>query len=150
MTYLQQLNKWSSRHHPKWFVVLRVLLGLCLFVKGIQFIQNSTLLEQLISKSPYPQGMKWLKTFIPWAHLIGGTMLVAGLFTRLSALLQIPILIVAVFFINLPQGGLSPVSDFFFSLLILLLLLFFLLKGGGPFSLDNFFERTRDKKTDVN
>lgn len=137
MGYLQQINNWSSKHHPKWLVVLRAGLGICLFVKGLQFIQNTTLLEGLISKSSITQNVSWLSTLIPWMHLLGGVMIIIGLFTRLAALLQIPILLGAVIFINSPHGVFAAESDLLFSIIVLLLLLFFLVEGGGPFSLDN-------------
>ena len=44
MSLMHQMNEWSSKHHPKWLVVLRVVLGLCLLLKGLSFIQNSVLL----------------------------------------------------------------------------------------------------------
>jgi uncharacterized membrane protein YphA (DoxX/SURF4 family) len=137
MTYLQQINQWSINHHPKWFVVLRTLLGLSLILKGIQFIKNTAVLEQLITQNPVSQNMFWLNVFIPWLHLFGGIMIIAGLFTRLSAALQIPVLFGAVFFINVKQHVFSGNSDLLFSMTVLVLLLLFLIEGGGAFSLDN-------------
>lgn len=141
MNYLQQIDGWSIKHHPKWLVVLRVLLGLGLIVKGIQFIKNATVLEQMINQSSVSQNFSWLNTFIPWLHLFGGSMLIAGLFTRLSVLIQVPVLFGAVFFVNANNNIFSGESDFLFSIIVLLLLLFFLIEGGGPFSLDNALRR---------
>jgi putative oxidoreductase len=132
MTYLQQLQQWSSRHPPKWFVVPRVILGVTLIVKGIQFIKDSTHLEQLLQKIPSAQNISWFNTFIPWLHFLGGSLIVAGLFTRISCVLQIPVLLGAVFFATNPGS-----ADFIFSLIILLLLFFFFVEGGGPYSIDN-------------
>ena len=142
MDLLHQIKDWSSKHHPKWLVVLRVALGLSLFIKGLQFIKNSTVLEQLISQTTITQNASWLNSFIPWAHLFGGAMLLAGLFTRLAALLQIPILLGAVFFVNARQGIFAGASDLLFSIMILIMLFFFLVEGGGPFSLDNAFRKS--------
>jgi len=64
-------------------------------------------------------------------------MLIAGLFTRLSVLLQVPVLFGAVFFVNSKGSIFAGESDLLFSVIVLLLLLFFLIEGGGPFSLDN-------------
>ena len=49
MGTLQRILAWSSTHHPKWLVVLRVALGLCLFFKGISFMNNAVMVNQLIS-----------------------------------------------------------------------------------------------------
>lgn len=137
---LKQIDEWSIRHHPQWLILPRVALGIALFIKGLEFIKNSTLLPQLIERSALPQtATGWLATFIPWAHFFGGIMIVAGLFTRLAVALQIPILLGAVFFVNAKSGVFAGNSDLLFSLVILFLLLFFLVEGGGNFSLDHFF-----------
>lgn len=137
MTYFQQLDQWSIRHHQRWFVVLRIGLGLSLIIKGIQFTKNAAVLEQLIQQTKMPGNFPWLNTFVPWLHLLGGSLLLAGLFTRLSALVQIPVLVGAVFFVNAKKGIITGESDLLFSVIVLLLLFFFLLEGGGPYSLDN-------------
>jgi putative oxidoreductase len=141
MNYQQQMNQWSSKHQPKWLVVLRIFLGMFLIVKGIQFVKDATLLENIMRQS-VPKSFWWLGTAIPWLHLLGGTFIVAGLFTRLSAVLQIPVLIGAVFFVNAKQGMLTSGSDLLFSIIILLLLVFFVVSGGGAYSLDR--ARLRD------
>lgn len=139
MSLLHQMDEWSRRHHPKWLVVLRVSLGLCLFIKGFEFIQNSVLLPGVISQTPFIQNATWLATLIPWIHLLGGSMLLVGLFTRLSCLIQIPVLLGAVFLVNARMGVVGGGSDLLLSIIILILLIFFFIEGGGPLSLDNYF-----------
>ncbi len=141
---MQQLNEWSIKHHPKWFVVLRIVLGLCLILKGIQFIKNTAVLEQLISQTAISPRIFWITIFIPWLHLLGGSMIIAGLFTRLSAALQIPILFGAVFFVNAKLGFFSGEAGLLFSIVVLLLLLLFFVEGGGPLSLDNAFRNPKN------
>lgn len=138
MSLSHQMNEWSSKHHPKWLVVLRVGLGLCLLIKGFEFIQNSVLLPSLLSQVSFVSGASWLSSFIPWVHILGGSLLLVGLFTRLSCIAQIPILVGAVFFVNAKQGMYG--SDLLFSIIILLLLVFFFIEGGGPLSMDNYFK----------
>ena len=140
MSLIHQMNEWSSKHHPKWLVVLRVVLGLCLFLKGFGFIQNSVELTSFFSETSYFQKATWLNTIIPWIHLLGGTMIIAGLFTRLWTLVQIPILLGAIFFINTKTGIFAGESDLMFPIIILILLVFFFIEGGGPISLDNYFK----------
>ena len=139
------MNEWSRRHHPKWLAVLRIVLGLCLFIKGFVFIKNSVVLTGLISQTTLIQHASWLSAFIPWVHLLGGSMIIAGLFTRLSVLVQIPILLGAVFFVNAKLGVLATQSDLLFSIIVLLLLVFFFIEGGGPLSLDDYFRNAFKK-----
>lgn len=140
------MNDWSSKHHPKWLVFLRVVLGLCLFIKGISFIQNSVLLSSTISQTALITNAAWLTTLIPWLHLLGGAMIVAGLFTRLSCLVQMPILVGAIIFVNAKRGIFAGESDLLFSVVILILLIFFFIEGGGPLSLDNFLRKPKKEK----
>jgi uncharacterized membrane protein YphA (DoxX/SURF4 family) len=143
MGMLHQLNQWSITHHPRWLVILRVALGVSLFVKGISFIANSVELQTLLQQSNLPSSA-WVSDSIAWIHLLGGAFIIIGFFTRLSIAVQIPILLVAVLFVNARQGMLGS-SEFLFSLLILILLILFFIEGGGPLSMDDYFKRTRDK-----
>ena len=136
MGLIHQINDWGNKHHPKWLVAIRVVLGLCLFIKGFGFIRDQTLLPTLLTQTAFG-GQAWLATLIPWVHLLGGSLIIVGLLTRLSVLVQIPVLIGAVFLVNAKLGFYS--SDLLFSIIILLLLLFFLVEGGGPLSLDHYF-----------
>lgn len=87
------IEKWSSKHHPKWLIALRLLLGISLFIKGFQFMQNDTLLTQLLTQSGIVPDSNWISNFIPWAHIFGGLLMFLGFFTRLTALTQIPVLV---------------------------------------------------------
>lgn len=146
MSLMHQMNEWSSKHHPKWLVFLRVTLGLCLFIKGLGFIQNSVLLSDVLSQTSFIKNASWLTTLIPWLHLLGGALIIAGLFTRLSCLVQMPILIGAIIFINARRGVFAGESDLLFSIIILILLVFFFIEGGGPLSLDNFLRKNSKKE----
>jgi putative oxidoreductase len=140
MGMLQQINRWGATHHPRWLVVLRVALGICLFIKGISFASDVVELQQLLSSSNFTQSFPWLAYFITWVHLFGGFMIIIGLLTRFAVLLQLPILLGAVLFINSGSGILYSPAELGFSLLVLLLLLLFLVEGAGPVSLDNYFK----------
>ena len=138
---LHQLEKWSTTHHPRWLVFLRVVLGICLIIKGISFMDDSVTLETILTETSLGSANEWLPIIITWLHLLGGFFIIIGLFTRLSTLLLIPVLLVAVLFINLPRGIFAPGSEFGFSLAVLILLIVFFIEGGGPLSLDDYFRR---------
>lgn len=141
MGMLQQLEKWSITHHPQWLVFFRVILGIALFLKGISFLSDMASFEHLVAASSLGLLPAWLTVAISGAHLFGGFLIIIGLFTRTATLLQIPILLGAVIFINAPIGIIAPGSEFVISLVILFLLVFFFVEGGGPLSLDNYFKR---------
>ena len=137
---LHQLQQWSITHHPKWLVIVRVALGFSLILKGFYFISNSVYLQNMLQQSNL-SGMDWLKIVIPVLHLAGGSLIVAGVFTRWAVLIQIPILLGAVFFVNARHGVFAGQSELGLSLAILVLLCFFFAEGGGPISLDDYFRR---------
>ena len=140
MGTLQQIHRWSLTHHPRWLVVMRVALGLCLFVKGIFFLANTSTLEELVKGSLVANRSDWMVIFITWSHLLGGFLIIIGLLTRWAVLLQIPILMGAIIFINTQRDAFGA-FELPFALMVLLLLIFFLIEGGGPISLDNFFSK---------
>jgi putative oxidoreductase len=149
MSTLQHIRQWSAAHHPRWLVVVRMGLGLFLFAKGINFMQDSALLEQLIYGKSHlaVNTTHWLPIVITWANLLGGFMLIVGLWTRLMCLLQLPILIGAIVDINFQKGGFDAGPELGLAILALVLVIFFLIEGSGPLSLDGYFERNRREET---
>ncbi len=108
-------------------------------------MSNATLLERLLSGSAFASSVGWLAIVITFANLLGGFMLTVGLVTRLVALLEIPILLGAIIFINAQKGGFAAESELGLAVVVLLLLIFFLIEGGGPLSLDGYFNKNRGR-----
>jgi len=138
MAILHQLDKWSTTH-PRLLLLLRVALGTALIFKGISFMSDMMSFRALLAGSSFNFLPDWMALVITWIHLLCGFLITIGLFTRLSALVQIPILIGAVF-INASIGVFTPGSELIFSLLVLALLVFFLFEGGGELSLDDYIK----------
>ena len=138
MTILHQLDKWSISH-PRLLLLLRAALGIALTWKGISFMSDMMSLKALLAQSNFSFLPDWMALVITWIHLLCGFMITIGLFTRLSALIQIPILIGAVI-INATSGYSQP-AELIFSMLILALLVFFVFEGGGELSLDDFMKK---------
>src|SRR5678810_1109559 len=138
MAILHQLDKWSTTH-PALLLLLRAALGIALVSKGISFIDDMISFRAFLAGSNFNFLPDWMTLVITWIHLLCGFLITIGLFTRLSALIQIPILIGAVV-INLSMGVFTPGSELVFSLLVLVLLVFFLFEGGGEFSIDDYIK----------
>ena len=136
MTTLQQIDKWSSTH-PRVLLLLRAALGIALTTKGISFMSDIMSFKALLAGSSFSFLPDWVALVVTWIHLLCGFLITIGLFTRLSALIQIPILIGAVI-INASTGIFTPGSELIYSILILVLLVFFAFEGGGELSLDNY------------
>lgn len=137
MTILQRFEQWGDSHHPKWLDIIRILLGVFLFYKGIDFLQNLPSVKgELHSKTSFGEyTILLLGHYVVFAHIIGGILLTVGLFTRFACLIQIPILLGAIIFINSGNSAVKPYSELFLSVIVLLLLFYFLIVGNGPWAL---------------
>ena len=135
MNSLQRLGHWGDTHHPKWLSIVRIALGIFLFYKGIDFlIHMSELIGMMKSTSFGSFSYVLAGQYVVFAHILGGILLALGLFTRFACLIQIPILLGAVIFVNSNRDLLRPYSALVVSILVLLLLIYFLIVGNGPLS----------------
>jgi putative oxidoreductase len=125
---------------PAWYVLLRIILGIILFWKGIVFIRDTELLKLLIGRTGIGFFSKYADTLsfiVAYLSLLCGLFISCGLFTRTSSIIQIPILFIAVFFINTHR--LQNTFELVLSVITLILLIFFAIKGSGTLSADEYF-----------
>ncbi len=127
----------TETHDDVGLDLIRIFLGIALFVRGVLFMSDQSRVIGLVQQ----EGVDWLVPIIlihavTLAHIIGGLMLAAGLFTRLAALIQIPVLIVAVFLAFVQGGLLAPEQSLELAALVLFLLCILFLFGAGSISLD--------------
>ncbi len=137
MNLLERIEHWGDSHHPKWIDTIRIALGIFLCYKGIDFLLHMSKLINLMSSgrtSFNSFAFILAGQYVVFAHILGGIFLILGLFTRFACIIQIPILIGAVLFINTSPDMLQPYSELFISVAILLLLIYFLIVGNGPWS----------------
>lgn len=145
----------TSVNQPAWLTLFRIILGLVLFWKGIVFIRDTAQLEQMIQQTKigiFSQNSQILSFVISYLSLLCGLFILTGLFTRTSCLVQIPILLVAIFFVNAKNIGQSG-SELIVSIVVLAFLVLFAVKGSGTLSADEFFRTyykagTEDGHTD--
>ena len=136
------LTEETSTTQPRWLTIIRIALGLILFWKGITFIRDSSdlqLLLQRMSIGVVDQNSQVIAFIITYVTLLGGLFITVGLFTKTSSIIQIPILIGAVFFVNTKNGLNQSNSELILSAIVLLLLILFAIKGSGVLSADEYF-----------
>ena len=121
--------------------ILRIALGGILIPHGMQKLFGAfggmglTANAALFQKLGYSPGMFW-GTLVGLTELVGGIMLIIGLFTRFAAAAVFIFMIVAVKFTS-AKGFFWSAGGFEFPLLIGVCALYFLLRGGGPWSVDH-------------
>ncbi len=129
------LNRLES-FRPHVLDAIRIYLGIGLLVRGALLTTNQDLLLDLIRTSGDWFWPFAIAHFVVLAHIAGGLMLATGLFTRTAALLQIPPVLGAVFFVHAHEGLFTTGQSLELSVLVLFLLSLFSVVGAGRWSVD--------------
>jgi uncharacterized membrane protein YphA (DoxX/SURF4 family) len=142
MNLVQRVEHWGDTHHPQWLDIVRIALGAFLCFKGVEYLYNmGTMLNLITNKMAFGSFSSMLMSnYIAFAHLLGGILLILGVLTRFACLIQLPILLGAIFFINLSPDLYRPFSELLLSVVVFLLLVLFLVVGNGKWSMLKFKE----------
>ncbi len=143
MATTHRLIEWTDAHRDVAFDLVRMYLGIGLFVRGWLFITDSSTLMSLLADTGESTFISAaLVHYVALVHLCGGLLMAFGLLTRVAALVQIPVLVGAVFLVHLDDGLLASGQSLEFSALVLFLLVMTFFHGSGRLSLDYYlFER---------
>jgi len=140
---MQHYKRWAEDHTDVFIALVRIYLGMGLLAKGIFFMANGDYLMKLLQDSGdlFIAPATVAHYVIP-AHIIGGLLLTFGLLTRVAALLQLPILSGAMFWVYLPKAmAIEPRQNLEFAGLVLFLMVLIVIFGSGRWSLDNYLSR---------
>jgi putative oxidoreductase len=137
METVKNLNKWANAHTYFSLDILRIIVGVFLFTKGVSFITNTEYYTQLVEPIKNIGGGMLFVHYIISAHMVGGIMIVFGLLTRWAIASQLPILLAA-FLINFI--GEMHVGNLILSFLLFVICTFFLFYGSGKHSADYYFK----------
>ena len=132
MKPLATILYWLETHRDLGYSLIRIYLGIVLFVRGWILLSDPSAITELAGA----QQVYWWYGYVIGAHMGGGLLLTLGFLTRWAALLQIPILLGAVFFIHMEQGLMTVGQNLEVAALVLVLLLVYLLFGSGVLSID--------------
>lgn len=137
-----RLSAWIDTHSHFLLDLIRIYLGIGLLIKGIFYLQNPAAMGTTGAAN-------WLATAAqaaPYIHILGGLLLALGVFTRLAAIIQIPIVAIALFSLHLPNMTVSMQAReaVEFSALVLFLLAIFAIVGAGPLSIAEKFHFRHD------
>jgi putative oxidoreductase len=136
-----RIQHWSHTHQSLLQLFIRIILGVILLLKGIYFISNSQQLKELILNSRFAAGVSFIAGYTIFAHLLGGVLIIIGLFTRIAAIFQIPVLLGALFFILPRNGFLDFGAELVFTIVVLILLIYVLVKGSGEISMEDYLKK---------
>jgi uncharacterized membrane protein YphA (DoxX/SURF4 family) len=128
--------RWIDDHRGVGLDVVRTYLGGGLLARGLLFAVSANGVQVLAGSESIGALPGGVVAYVIGAHVIGGALLTIGLYTRLAALVQIPVLVGAVFFVHLHNGLLSANQSLEFSALVLVLLIVLFVFGSGRWSVD--------------
>lgn len=141
MNLIHRIEHWGDRHHPQWLDYLRIALGIIILAKGISFVNDQDAVRRLIEQTNFQLSIWGAVHYVVFTHLVGGLFLIFGFQTRLAALLIFPVVVGAVFFVNITSGFSFLNSELWLSILVMILLAVFLVAGSGKFSLDHMMDK---------
>jgi putative oxidoreductase len=146
---MEHTNHWIKVHGDLFIDLVRIYIGAGLFLKGIYFASHTEALVSLMQSSGnlwFASGM--IAHFVILAHLVGGFFLAIGLITRAAALVQLPVLAMAAFYVYLPKafGAMEMRQNFEFTALIFFLLVLISIYGAGRWSVDYSLARRENAK----
>ena len=147
MDYTQQFNtfkRFVDLHHPRWMDVIRIFLGIAIFIKGIYFIHNPEALLQILQNSKISGWTLIVEHHVAFTYLVGGILIAIGLITRIAIIFQLPVFFGSIFCCLTHRGFFSVFSDLTFSIIMFVLLIFFLIWGPGRFSVDAYMKKKSD------
>jgi putative oxidoreductase len=139
METVKRLQKSLNSKVTLGYALIRIFLGIALLVRGWMIVTRPSAILDLGVEQ---QDFMWV-ALVGIAHLLGGILLTIGFLTRLGALMQIPILFSATFFVyahtKLMMGG----QSFELASLVLFLLIVYFIYGSGPLSVREYLERKK-------
>lgn len=143
MQFAQRLNHLPAVWQERLGYVMdcmRIVLGVILVSKAIMFIGNREYLNGLFANAKDLWFIPAMIThYVILAHLAGGVMLIVGLLSRAAALAQVPILLGAIFYVQLPQMlHANEPQQLEYAVMVLLMLGIVIAHGGGRLSVDHF------------
>jgi uncharacterized membrane protein YphA (DoxX/SURF4 family) len=123
--------------------VLRVILGIILFAKGISFIRDKALLENIISNTVIQEKYSLLGLIIPYIHIAGGFFIIIGLYIRLTILIQLPIIIGTIVLLFKSEATIHQ-GEIIIAAVILIMLVVQLVFGDGLYSWRNLLNKEKN------
>jgi putative oxidoreductase len=130
------MDRFYTAWAPRLLSVLRIVAGFLFIVHGTQKLFNSP-------ASPQNAAVP-VASFMGFAgvlELVGGGLILLGLFTRPAAFLLSGMMAVAYFTAHAPQGFLPLVNKGELAVLYCFVFLYLAAAGGGEWSLDNLIGR---------
>jgi putative oxidoreductase len=126
------LDKWGEQNRDVGLLLVRLVLGAVLILKGYRFLFHTNDIINMINT--YHQSS--LTIYFAWlvilANLVGGIFILIGILPRVTAIIEIPILIGAML-LNLEANVLNS-SEWLLAFVTFFLIVYLYIFGSGKYS----------------
>jgi putative oxidoreductase len=131
-----------SRWAPRVLSILRLVAGFLIMQHGLQKILG---VPSAPAPGPGHEAFRWLSTtgISGILELVGGTLVLVGLFTRPAAFILSGMLAVAYFMVHAPGGFWPILNKGELAVIYCFVFLYLAAAGGGEWSLDRLLRRER-------
>jgi putative oxidoreductase len=132
-------------HAPSPSTISSYVLSIVRFVVGLLFLEHGTskyLGFPTAAHVPATMSMSGVGGLL---ELVGGALIVVGLFTRPVAFLLCGEMAVAYFYAHFPRNFFPVINGGDAAILYCFVFLYLVFAGGGPWSLDTLFSRRRSQ-----
>lgn len=123
------MERFLGKYSPYIYAILRIIAGFLLVAHGVQKLLGYPAPKQAMALN----GMTAVAGAI---ELVGGLMIMLGLFASIAAFLASGLLAVAYFMVHAPGGFLPLVNGGELAVLYCFVFLYIAARGSGPLSLD--------------
>lgn len=137
MASIKELLTKLNQNQQLPYAFIRVFLGVALLIRGVIIFSNPTAIIEVINQD---QLFIWY-AYIAIAHMIGGILIAVGFFTRLGALIQIPILFSAAFMFHAKGGLMMGGQSLELAVIVLFLLCIYFVFGPGKWSVNHYLKK---------
>lgn len=144
MNAVNAVEDWADHHQVMWMDFLRIVLGLVLIVKGFSFAAHQEAVAHLLENTNIEYLAFMAAQYLILVQIGGGLLIMFGLLTRPAVIINLPVLIGAVFFVNMPKGMTALNTELWISVAVLILLFVFLVYGDGKISASEYVEHHKD------
>jgi len=139
MTTIDKIENWGNSHRIAALDYVRIVVGAFITYKGWDFLLNIQVLYGVTGGTDLKFASVVIAHYVVFFHTLGGPLILVGIFTRAISVLQVPILLGAIFLVNSPKGFLSmgDQMELEVSILTLAAIILFIIFGAGKLSIDH-------------
>lgn len=135
------MERFLGKYEPYLYAILRIIAGFLLFWHGSQKLLGFPPPKQ-------PMQLNTLLTVSGVIELVGGLMIILGLFAGIAAFIASGMLAVAYFMVHAPQGFFPILNGGELAVIYCFVLLYIASRGSGLLSIDSLLNRAKPKTVD--